>query len=63
MSTNPDEKRLGQWLARQRRALDSKGTCRMTGERRRLLEEYLKDFKNTDEIWNETLKKCEEFTL
>ena len=35
----------------------------MTDGRRRLLEEYLKDFKNADEIWDETFKKCQEFTL
>ena len=30
----------------------------MTEERKKLLEEYLKDFKTADEIWAEKLQLC-----
>ena len=51
-------KKLGKWLSHQKDALNSKEAHKRTEERRKLLEDYLKDFKTNDEIWDENLQLC-----
>jgi len=63
-----EEKKIGQWLNKQRLALNGKGNGnKMTDERRKLLEEHLPEWfhydqeKEQEKEWTENLMKCGEF--